>query len=245
MITFKQFITEMARSLTSDEVNDIRNREGIKFSTDAGHPTQRSSTRFTYRKMFDMLPDELKRGKGLDYSAGLGLGSDLLRNEFGADIESYEPFPHEKAKDITYAGLNSLPDKLYDYIFNSAVLNVVEQDIRDAIVLDIWNHLKAGGQAIIGVRSASDVMTAKTAYVINPETAEIIDRIRGSYQKGFTPSELRTYIQSLLPEAAVTLVSGLTQVAVRIHKDEEYTNITDVDYEIPKKKHPMVRELEL
>ena len=61
----------------------------------------------------------------------------MLRKDHDADIESYEPFPHSKAVDITHSGLNSLPNKKYDYILNSAVLNVVEQDIRDFIVKDI------------------------------------------------------------------------------------------------------------
>jgi hypothetical protein len=216
---FESLLNEYKRSLTHQEVAAIRDRENIKFSTSKGHPTQRANTKATYRKFFEMLPEELRQGRGLDYSAGLGQGSDTLRTEYGANIESYEPFPTETAVDITYSGLNSLPDGEYDYIFNSAVLNVVEQDIRDAIVLDIWNHLKAGGQAIIGVRTRADVLGAKTAYVIDNEGGEVIDRMRGSYQKGFTSSELKEYVQDLLPDAIVMRVSGLSQEVVRVYKD--------------------------
>jgi hypothetical protein len=108
------------------------------------------------------------------------------------------------------------------------VLNVVEKDVRDSIVLDIWDHLKPGGQAIIGVRSRADVLGAKTAYVINHDTGEVIDRVRGSYQKGFTRAELSEYIRDLIPEAASRAVdvSGMSQVVIRIFKDDVY-NVTD------------------
>jgi hypothetical protein len=165
--------------------------------------------------------DNPEEAIGLDYSSGLGVGSSTLRSEFGANIESYEPYPSNNAVDITYAGLNSLPDKEYDYIINSAVLNVVEQDIRDSIVLDIWNHLKAGGVAVIGVRSFADVMGTKTALIVNAEKGEIIDRQRGSYQKGFKIQELKDYISGLLPEAIVQRVDmPVSQVAVFVYKDK-------------------------
>lgn len=238
MKSFKTYLKE----ITAQEIKDIREREGIKFSTDKGHPTQRANTKATYIKFFNSLPEELKSGLGLDYSAGLGIGSQTLRAEpYNANIESYEPFPHEEAQDITYSGLNSLPDTEYDYIINSAVLNVVEDDIRDAIVLDIWKHLKPNGIAIIGVRSRGDVLGAKTAYVVDHERGEIIDRTRGSFQKGFEPSELREYIQRLLPDAAVTRISGVTQVAVKISKDENIESLPVVT-DVPKKKKSLVQK---
>jgi hypothetical protein len=224
--SFKNFITEV--SLSSAEVQEIRDREGIKFSTDKGHPTQRANTKATYIKFYDKITSslvtigkDLDDLKGLDYSAGLGIGSVTLRG-LGANIDSYEPFPHNAAEDITYSGLNSLPDKTYDYIINSAVLNVVEQDIRDSIVFDIWNHLAPGGVAVFGVRSKTDVLGAKSAYIINAENGEVIDRMRGSYQKGFTSSELFQYIGKLLPEAALTQITGLSQVVVLAYKDEDW-----------------------
>jgi hypothetical protein len=213
-------LLEYKRSSTQEEVQLIRQREGIKFSTDKGHPTQRANTVATYRKFWGYINSKLKAGKGLDYSAGLGMGSEALRAEYDANIDSYEMYPHESAKGLTYEGEGSLPTATkYDYIINSAVLNVVPQDIRDGIVVDIWEHLNFGGQAIIGVRSRADVLGTKTAYVIDKETAEVIDRSRGSYQKGFTPFELKSYIESLLPDAVVSNITGLSQVAVIIFKE--------------------------
>jgi SAM-dependent methyltransferase len=228
MKSIKHLFAEAMFGATAADVAAIRDKENIKFRTDNGHPTQRSNTVATYKKFFELLPPELQAGVGLDYSAGLGMGSDMLRSIFGANIESYEPFPHKNAVDITYAGLGNLPNKQYDYIFCSAVLNVVEKDVRDSIVLDIWDHLKPGGQAIIGVRSRADVLGAKTAYVINHDTGEVIDRVRGSYQKGFTRAELSEYIRDLIPEAASRAVdvSGMSQVVIRIFKDDVY-NVTD------------------
>ena len=228
---FQEILNEYKQSQTSDQVNAIRKRERISFSTSKGHPTQRPSTVATYLKFYKLLTPEEQKGEGLDYSAGLGKGSALLRQEFDANIESYEPFPHEDSEDITYVGLNSLPDKLYDYIFCSAVLNVVEQDIRNFIVQDIFAHLKPGGEAIIGVRSKADVLSARTAYVIDAENGEIIDRVRGSYQKGFTGPELREYISTILPEASVTRVevSGFSQIVVRVARSEwdAYKDLTE------------------
>lgn len=229
MKSLKHLFAESLISASSADVAAIRDKEGIKFTTAKGHPTQRGNTVATYKKFFDLLPPELQAGEGLDYSAGLGMGSAMLRDVYDANIESYEPFPHEKAVDITYAGLGNLPNKEFDYIFCSAVLNVVEQDVRDSIVRDIWDHLKAGGEAIIGVRSRADVMSMKTGYVINADTAEVLDRVRGSYQKGFSNSELKDYIEGLLPQATVTLIGGLSQVVARVFKDEVYNVVDELE----------------
>lgn len=225
--------------LTSAEVDAIRKKEGIKFNPDAGHPTQRSNTIATYHKFYSLIPDENKKGLGLDYSAGLGMGSEALRNEYHANIESYEPFPNSRAVNITHKGLNSLPNKKYEYIINSAVLNVVEQDIRDNIVKDIFNHLEPDGVAIIGVRSRADVMGTKTALVLSQENGEILDRSRGSYQKGFTTGELVNYIRTIVPEAIVTPVKGMSQVTVKVTKDTDMFDKKDapeVDSGIKPKK---------
>lgn len=248
MKSIKHIFAESLIGSSSSDVSAIRDREGIKFTTDKGHPTQRPNTVATYRKFFEILPSELQAGEGLDYSAGLGMGSAMLRSVYGANIESYEPFPHKNAVDITYTGLGNLPEKQYDYIFCSAVLNVVEQDIRDAIVKDIWDHLKPGGQALIGVRSRADVMGMKTGYVINAETAEVLDRVRGSYQKGFSRQELVEYLRSLLPDAIAqgVEVSGFSQVVARVFKDEVYEVAEEpVDAELPHKDHPIKKHLGL
>jgi hypothetical protein len=229
--SIEELLMEYKRSATSEEVDLIRQREGIKFSTDKGHPTQRANTVATYRKFYGFINSKNKAGVGLDYSAGLGIGSDTLRVEYDANIDSYEIYPHADSVGITYEGEDSLPNKEYDYIINSAVLNVLPQDIRDRVVVDIWEHLKYGGQAIIGVRSRADVLTAKTAYVIDKETAEVIDRSRGSYQKGFTPYELKTYIESLIPDAVVANINGLSQVTVLIFKEAYLQDITSEEEE--------------
>lgn len=236
---------------TSDQVNQIRQKEGIKFNPDAGHPTQRSNTTASYERFYHSAIAHFKDIKdegdllGLDYSAGLGMGSAMLRKTHNANIESYEPFPHARAVDITHKGISSLPNKKYDYIINSAVLNVIEQDIRDHVVKDIYAHLKPGGVAIIGVRSKADVMGTKTALVLSKENGEILDRTRGSYQKGFTSGELSSYIQQLLPDASVVIVGGMSQVCIKVFKPEVDWNANhpSVDADIPKKDHPIMKYL--
>lgn len=50
----------------------------------------------------------------------------------------------------------------YDMILNSHVLNVVPDDIKKIIISDMYELLKDGGQAVIQVRTESDVASAKT-----------------------------------------------------------------------------------
>jgi hypothetical protein len=99
------------------------------------------------------------------------------------------------------------------------VLNVVESDIRNSIMMDMWTILKLGGEIVVGVRSAKDVMSnIKGGLIVDVERSEMLDRRRGSYQKGFTSEELKSYVESILPEAIVENIKGMSQVVVKIKK---------------------------
>lgn len=197
--------------LSKTQVDDIRKQNSLVFTEDQ---TQRKNTVITYTKLFQALPQELRDGLGLDYSAGLGMGTKKLK-ELGANIESYEPFPKADTS-VDYRGFGSLPKKKYDYIINSAVLNVVTKADRDKIVKDMWKHLKDHGQLLIGARTRSQVFSAKSVYK-DEKDGEIV-ATNGSYQKGFTQSELEDYVKSVLPQAQVMPLKGVNQVAVRVGK---------------------------
>lgn len=211
---------EYGADLSSDEINKIRQKEGIKYNTDKGHPTQIKGTETTYRKILEIIPPELKKGEGLDYSAGRAHGTEYIKSQ-GHNIEAYEPFPNQdRIGHIDHVGLGSLPpNKQYDYIICSCVLNVVPIDIRDSIVNDIWKHLKVGGSAFITTRG-KDVLTVSNPVMLSRDNMEVIVRSTGAYQKGFTNPELRQYIKGLLPNASIVSLN-VSSAAVKITKDAD------------------------
>ena len=149
--------------------------------------TQIAGTLPTYAKAQELFSAPGEGTKSLDFGAGLGKGAELMK------ADSYEPFPRT-GFNPTYTDASGIPDKSYSRVTNLNVLNVVPKETRDGIVKDIGRVLSPGGEAIITTRGR-DVLTAKGA-----DGPEAMSRITtaGTYQKGFTPSELREYIQETL-----------------------------------------------
>ena len=145
-----------------------------------------TSTIPTYSKANDMFTVE---GRTLDYGAGRGLGAEQI----GAD--TFEPFPME-GFNPTYNNSSSIPSNSYPRITSLNVLNVMPREARDEVVRDIGRILEPNGEAIITTRGR-DVMSAQG--VPQSEPMSIITS-RDTYQKGFTQSELREYVQDTLGE---------------------------------------------
>jgi len=145
-----------------------------------------TSTIPTYSKANDMFTVE---GKTLDYGAGRGLGAEQI----GAD--TFEPFPME-GFNPTYNNSSAIPSNSYPRITSLNVLNVMPREARDEVVRDIGRILEPNGEAIITTRGR-DVMSAQG--VPQSEPMSIITS-RDTYQKGFTQSELREYVQDTLGE---------------------------------------------
>lgn len=164
--------------------------------SDTRNPTQIASTHGTYRNIYKLLKRDGFTGRILDASSGLGLGTQVGRKEFGFDVDDIEPYPGEnyKPKYTDYSKLN----KKYDAIISSAVLNVLPQDQRDALVVKMGDLLNPGGKMYITTRGKDVETLANSGKNIHLGPMEWIETVRGSYQKGFTNEELKAYLQDAL-----------------------------------------------
>lgn len=160
------------------------------------NPTQIRSTVSTYRKIYDILKAEGFSGKILDASSGLGYGTHAGIDEYGFEVDDIEPYP-DRSYSPKYTDYSALEGK-YDAIISNAVLNVLPQDQRDALVVKMGKLLADGGKLFVNVRG-DDVNTLSS----NPSNVKIGDMewfvsSTGSYQKGFTRNELVAYLKDAL-----------------------------------------------
>ena len=168
------------------------------------NPTQITSTVNTYRKIYETLKKEGFDGDILDASSGLGYGTRAGIEEYGFNVDDIEPYPDKsyKPKYTDYSKLN----KKYDVIISNAVLNVVPQEQRDALVVKMGRMLKPGGRLFVNVRSLNEIkalqnkLDSKTGRPKNVKISdsEVAETSKGSYQKGFTKTELVSYLQDAL-----------------------------------------------
>jgi hypothetical protein len=180
--------------------------------------TQIAGTLPTYRYAKGLLDKvDGPQGKTLDFGAGLGLGS----SEIGAD--SYEMHPKAGFKP-NFDRVDSIPDESYAKIVSLNVLNVIPNDKgwRDAAVKDIGRILMQGGSALITTRG-KDVLSAKGEPQDEPNS---IITTAGTFQKGFTPQELKGYVQSVLGGGFTvkTVKVGSAPAAILVTKGGEQVN---------------------
>ena len=163
--------------------------------SDTRNPTQVKITESSYRKIYDILKQEGFDGTILDASSGLGHGTRVGIEDYGFKVDDIEPYP---SKDYSpkYTDYSKM-DKTYDAIISNAVLNVLPQDQRDALVVKMGQMLNPGGQMFINVRG-DDVLNASSKEIINRDNLEVYITKSGSYQKGFTRNELVAYLQDAL-----------------------------------------------
>lgn len=162
------------------------------------NPTQIKGTVSTYRKIYEALRQEGFNGNILDASSGLGYGTRAGVEDFGFNVEDIEPYPGNDYKP-RYTDYSALTKK-YDVIISNAVLNVLPQDQRDALVVKMGELLNDGGRIFVNVRG-DDVNNLSS----NPNNIKIGEREwyvaqTGSYQKGFTKNELVSYLRDALGE---------------------------------------------
>lgn len=213
-------------SLTQEQVDQKLKEAGIRTKTEndkfledegKGNETQRNNI-----KTYDTFVGGILNTFGqdlriLDIGAGFGIGAMAAKKQDVADIyKTYEPFPSlsdgkwEKfsgTKKPNYTKESQVPKGSADVIVSNAVLNVVPQDIRDGIVNLIGDSLAPGGKAYISVRGIKEEALAKALKnskegkgknVYLSETEYYVPGVQGDYQKGFSPEELKSYVQDTL-----------------------------------------------
>ena len=152
--------------------------------------TQIPTTLPTYKKVAAWMKKQgIKGSETLDYSAGLGKGSQEIKSK------SFEPFP-DPAKDFNpdWSDPKAI-DQKFKFIFNNATMNVMPGDTRAGVIDHIASLLDTGGQAIIAARGRDLVKSVKNPLYINESTGEVLTNWRkrdgrdiATYQKGYAGS---------------------------------------------------------
>ena len=144
----------------------------VKFNPELTAMSTKNSSE-SARILLDMI-QEKSNVNVLDYGCGLIRNMKyLVKNSShkidGCDIPEQVKRVHENSEHKKFLLENNCTvttsielKKQYDYILNSHVLNVVQDDIKKIIVDDIYRLLKKGGKAVIQVRTKSDIESSKS-----------------------------------------------------------------------------------
>ena len=195
---------------------DIRNPMKTNPMDPRSSMTQIEGTKKTYAKAAKMIT-----GKAIDYGAGLGIGSDILRAE-GLSVDSFEPYPEKwKGKrPPTYTDSAKIPSASYDSLVSFSVINVVEPDMRKFLFQEVDRILRPNGVALITGRSRSDVEKSTTKIPHIEDGGYLVDEgDEQRYQKGFTQAELERYAKEVLgPGFTVQKNGSLNGASIKITK---------------------------
>lgn len=195
------------------------------------NPTQIRGTITTYRKIYDYLRRNNFDGEILDASSGLGYGTRAGIDEFGFKVDDIEPYP-DKSYKPKYTDYSKLTKK-YDAIISNAVLNVLPQDQRDALVIKMGELLNDGGTLFVNVRGDDVNNLSSNSRNVNISNMEWYVDSTGSYQKGFTRPELIAYLQDALGKNfSVEPASFFGKTAVIVKKSGD-GSITQRRYALP------------
>lgn len=165
--------------------------------------TQRSNTTATYEKLGNYLQQQGIEGDVLDFGAGFGLGTPNL----GVGSKSFEPYPQGDFLP-DFDDVSKIPDNSFPSVASVNNLNVIPPEAREQAVRDIGRILQSNGQAVITVRPRADVNNAKNFKPVDEDGAKLVfqgkDKATGediyTYQKGYTPKELKEYVSNILGE---------------------------------------------
>ena len=197
------------------------------------HSTQVAGTIGTYKKVAAWVESHLGKGvKILDASSGMGLGTKELREQ-GFNIEDVEPYQSEDRKEnnpATYSSYGDIKGK-YDFIISNAVLNVIPDDWRTNVLHDMANRLSDGGRLFINTRKAGEEKSIKDKIELDSPQEVLVKRNGkiASYQRFFTPKELKDWVEKELGDGYEVEVAneknsgtkGLAAVVVTKRKSPE------------------------
>ncbi len=155
--------------------------------------TQRRNTQKSYELQAQSFNNILERGETvIDYGSGMGLVKNYFTNFNYID---YEPYPQDRTPDFTDANalLKNYEGEAGGVVCN-LVLNVIDSASERAnVVKNILNLLRVGGVAYIVTRTPQQVETAKTKIPAG-DGYKIKSGSGYTFQKGFTTSELKSYV---------------------------------------------------
>ena len=170
-------------------------------TSEGGHKTQIAGTVATYGKIGEHLLQEGFNGRILDASSGKGIGTAALR-EMGFEVDDVEPYP-AGGYNPNYISYDDVKGQ-YGLVISNAVLNVVEDDVRDKLLKQMAGLVAPGGRLFINVRPARAIETQikNKVELDSPSEVMVLDNHGKpqSYQKGFTAAELKDYVSSMLGE---------------------------------------------
>ena len=182
-------------------------------TTDSGkHSTQVTKTVGTYNKVGEWIENNIGKDVAiLDASSGMGLGTQSLREQ-GFNIEDVEPYQSADRKQNNPATYSSYEDinKQYDFIISNAVLNVIPDDWRTNVLHDMANRLKDGGRMFINTRKAGEEKSIKDKIELDSPQEVLVKRNGkiASYQRFFTPQELKSWIEQELGDGYTVEVAN-------------------------------------
>lgn len=207
MLTFQKFL---------EEITTLKHQVG-------SDTTQIAGTTGSYRKAALKLKEFIKSEtpRILDYGAGLGLGTEEIRDVFTGRVDGYEPSPGRSRVSPTFIDAEEMRNEKYDGIICLNVLNVLEPELREMVVKHIKQLLNPGGYALIGVRKwLDDVNRAKNFRESEEEKAIWIKKGEQEvYQKGFDGDELEKYLSGISGESlTIKRVPGIAGNSVLVQK---------------------------
>jgi len=177
--------------------------------------TQISTTAPTYAKIVKALKTP-KTDKVLDYGCGRGVGADLLR-EMGYTVDTFECYPQD-GFNPTFTEPSSIPNNAYDLIIINYVVNVVPQETRDEVITNAYDKLAVGGKMMVTSMNYAYINSLKKKEGNIELDDGAVLTTRGTYQKGWTPSELSSYIVGLTSGEVVDVSGGIGMVRCCVTK---------------------------
>lgn len=229
ILLFSNWDDDLAKEFSISRKIDEKYPNWLEGTTTSSgkHSTQVAGTIGTYRKVGKWIKDNLGNDiRILDASSGMGLGTEALRKD-GMQIDDVEPYQSEERKKTNPATFSSYKDinGKYDFIISNAVLNVIPDDWRSNVLHDMVARLNNGGRLFINTRKAGEEKTIKDKIELD-SPQEILVKRNGkiaSYQRFFTPTELKEWVENELGEGYSVEIAneknsgtkGLAAVVVR------------------------------
>ena len=150
-----------------------------------------------------IVENTLAGDKILDYGCGTGRNMRYIQENLketnveimGCDIADQLKHNKEKHDNVRAMGMQILedtqiPKNNFNIVLNSHVLNVIESDeIKQAVVNNIYDALVDGGRALIEVRTKKDVEGAKSK-VAHGDGLKIKCKGEYTYQEGITKEKM-------------------------------------------------------